>query len=79
MTKNMTLFSRLSRDFDTNAPLIILENLPFYKSATMTSGQLRRLAAKLIAIADEAEKGDTGEFANGGQLEQYYSVCSYAD
>lgn len=39
----------------------------------MTVKQLRTLAAKLIAIADEADKN------NGGQLEQYYSVCSYSD
>ena len=79
MTKNMTLFSRLTRDFDTNAPLIVLENLPFYRDATMTPDQLRRLAAKLIAIADEADKSDGGQLANGGQLEQYYSVCDYED
>lgn len=79
MTKNMTLFSRLTRDYDTNAPLIILENLPCFKNATMTSDQLRRLAQKLLTIADEAEKGDTSEFHSGGQLEQYYQMCDYSD
>jgi hypothetical protein len=77
MTKNMTLFSRLTHDFDTNAPLIVLENLPFYKGATFTSDQLRRLAAKLIMVADEADKGHSGEFKNGGQLEEYYQVRDY--
>ena len=77
--KSMTLFSRLTRDYDSNAQLIILENLPFYKGATFTSGQLRRLAQKLLTIAEEAEKGDSGEFANGASMEQYYSVCSYED
>ncbi len=79
MTKNMTLFSRLTRDFDTNAPLIVLENLPFYRNATMTSDQLRRLAAKLITVADEADKGNEGEFKDGQQMEQYYQVCNYSD
>ena len=77
--KNMTLFSRLTRDFDSNAPLIILENLPFYKGATLTSCQLRRLAQKLLTIAEEADKGATGEFQSGGQIEEYYQVCSYED
>lgn len=75
---NMTLFSRLTHDFDTNAPLIVLENLPFYRNATMTSDQLRRLAQKLLTIAEEADKGHAGEFQNGN-MEQYYSVCSYSD
>lgn len=79
MTKNMTLFSRLTRDFDTNAPLIVLESLPFYEAATMTPDQLRRLAQKLLTIAAEAEKGDAGEFANGGQMEEYFSVCDFED
>ena len=79
MTKNMTLFSRLTRDFDTNAPLIVLESLPCYKNATMTPAQLRTLAAKLIAIADEAERGDTGEFKDGASMENYYQVCHYSD
>ena len=79
MTKNMTLFSRLTRDFDSNAVLIVLENLPFYRNATMTPDQLRRLAQKLLMVADEAIKGDGGQLANGGQLEQYYSVCDYED
>ena len=77
MTKNMTLFSRLTRDFDTNAPLIVLENLPFYKNATMTPAQLRTLAAKLIAIADEAGRGDTGEFKDGASMEEYYQIRDY--
>jgi hypothetical protein len=77
MTKNMTLFSRLTHDFDTNAPLIVLENLPFYRNATMTSDQLRRLAQKLLAIVEEADKGHSGEFKNGGQIEEYYQVCDY--
>jgi hypothetical protein len=75
--KNMTLFSRLTRDFDSNAPLIILENLPFYKGATLTSDQLRRLAQKLLTIAEEADKGHAGEFKNGGQIEEYYQVRDY--
>lgn len=79
MTKNMTLFSRLTRDYDTNAPLIILESLPFYKGATMTPDQLRRLAQKLLMIADEAIKGNAGELKDGGQIEEYYSVCDYED
>jgi hypothetical protein len=74
---NCTLFSRLSRDFDTNAPLIVLENLPFYKGATMTPDQLRRLAHKLLMVADEAIKGDAGEFKDGSQIEEYYQVCDY--
>lgn len=76
--KNMTLFSRLTRDFDTNAPLIVLENLPFYRNSTMTAAQLRKLAAKLIAIADEADKGHAGEFKNGN-MELYYTVSSFED
>lgn len=79
MTKNMTLFSRLTRDFDNSAVLIILENLPFYRNSTMTVKQLRTLAAKLLYIADEAEKGNTGELKDGGQIEQYYSVRDYSD
>lgn len=77
--KNLTLFSRLTRDYDTNAPLIILESLPFYRNATMTSDQLRRLAQKLLTIADEASKGDSGELKDGASMEQYYTVCSYED
>ena len=76
---NMTLFSRLTRDFDTSARLIVLENLPFYRNATLSPAQLRTLAAKLLTIADEADKGNTGEFKNDSQLEQYYSVCDYSD
>jgi len=75
--KPLTLFSRLTRDFDNNAVLIVLENLPFYRNATMTSDQLRRLAAKLMAVADEADKGDAGEFKGGATMEQYFSVCDY--
>ena len=77
--KNLTLFSRLTRDFDTNGILIVLEGLPFVKNATMTPAQIRTLAAKLLTIAEEADKGHAGEFQNGGQLEQYYSVCDYSD
>lgn len=58
---NMTLFSRLTRDFDSNAQLIILESLPFYKGATFTSDQLRRLAQKLLIIADEESSQDVDE------------------
>jgi len=78
MTKstNCTLFSRLTRDYDTGAALVVLENLPFYRNATMTPDQLRALSRKLLTIAEEAEKGDSGEF-NHGELEQYYSVSSY--
>jgi len=75
---NMTLFSRLTHDFDTNAPLIVLENLPFYKGATFTSDQLRRLAQKLLTIAEEADKGHAGEFKNGN-MELYYTVSSFED
>lgn len=76
---NLTLFSRLTNDFDNNEILIILENLPFYRNATMTPAQLRTLAGKLLTIADEAEKGDSGEFANGASMEQYYSISSFED
>lgn len=79
MTKNMTLFSRLTRDFDSNAVLIVLENLPFYRNATMTPDQLRRLAAKLVTVADEAGKGDAGEFKDGQQMEQYYQISNFSD
>jgi hypothetical protein len=72
----MTLFSRLTRDYDSNEVLIILENLPFYRNSTMTVKELKSLAAKLLTIADEASKGDTGEFKNGN-MEQYYQVCDY--
>jgi len=76
---NCTLFSRLTRDYDSREPLIILENLPFFRNATMTPDQLRRLAAKLITIAEEAEKGDSGEFKDGQQMEQYYQISSFDD
>ena len=76
---NCTLFSRLTRDFDTNARLIVLENLPFVKGATMTPDQLRALSRKLLTIAEEAEKGDSGEFKNGAEMEQYFSVSSFDD
>lgn len=81
MTKsnNCTLFSRLTRDYDTGAALVVLENLPLYKNATMTPDQLRRLAAKLVTIAEEAEKGDSGEFKDGAEMEQYFSVSSFED
>jgi len=80
MTKstNCTLFSRLTRDYDTGAALVVLENLPFYRNATMTPDQLRRLAAKLVTIAEEASKGNSGEFQRG-EMEQYYSVSSFED
>jgi hypothetical protein len=78
-SKNFTLFSRLTRDFDSNAVLIVLENLPLYQNATMTPDQLRRLAAKLITIADEADKGNAGEFKDGQQMEQYYQVSNFSD
>ncbi|NCB40856.1 MAG: hypothetical protein EOM80_19040 [Erysipelotrichia bacterium] len=77
--KNCTLFSRLTKDYDTGAALVVLENLPFYKNATMTPIQLRRLAAKLITIADEAGKDDAGEFKDGATMEQYYQISSYHD
>jgi hypothetical protein len=77
--KNLTLFSRLTHDFDTNAPLIVLENLPFYRNSTMTVKQLRTLAAKLIAIADEADKNNGGQLANGENMELYYTVSSFED
>ena len=77
--KPLTLFSRLTRDFDSNTVLIVLENLPFYRNATMTSDQLRRLAAKLVTVADEADKGDAGEFKDGQQMEQYYHVNNFSD
>jgi len=80
MTKstNCTLFSRLTRDYDTGAALVVLENLPFYRNATMTPDQLRRLAAKLVTIAEEASKGNSGEFQRG-EMEQYYTVSSYEE
>ena len=78
-SKNFTLFSRLTSDYDNNAVLIVLENLPFYKNATMTPDQLRRLAVKLVTIADEAEKGEAGEFKDGQQMEQYYQVSYFED
>lgn len=77
-TTNCTLFSRLTRDYDTGAALVVLENLPFYRNATMTPDQLRRLAAKLVTIADEASKGDSGEFQRG-EMEQYYTVSNFDD
>ena len=73
---NCTLFSRLTRDYDTGAALVVLENLPFFRNATMTPDQLRRLAQKLLYIADEASKGDAGEFQRG-EMEQYFSVSSF--
>ena len=76
---NCTLFSRLTRDFDTNARLIVLENLPFFRNATMTPDQLRALSRKLLTIAEEAEKGDSGEFKDGQQMEQYYQISSFDD
>lgn len=77
MSKTLTLFSRLTRDYDSGAVVVVLENLPFYRNATMTPEQLRRLAAKLVTIADETVKGDDGEFKAGQQMEQYYQVSSY--
>lgn len=74
---NCTLFSMLSRDYDTNLPLIVLEGLPCFKNATMTAQQLRKLAEKLMAVADEADKGDAGEFKDGATMEQYFSICDY--
>lgn len=76
MTKNMTLFSKLTQDYDSGAALVVLENLPFYRNSTMTVKQLRTLAAKLVMIADEADKGHDGEFKDG-QMEQYYTVNAY--
>lgn len=75
-TVNCTLFSKLTRDYDSGEPLIILENLPFYKNATLSPDQLRVLAKKLMTIADEATKGDAGEFQRG-EMELYYSVSDF--
>lgn len=81
MTKstNCTLFSRLTRDYDTGAVMVVLENLPFYRNATLSPDQLRTLAKKLITIAEEAEKGDSGEFKDGAEMEQYFSVSNFDD
>jgi len=76
---NCTLFSRLTRDYDSGAALVVLENLPFYRNATMTPDQLRALSRKLLTIAEEAEKGDSGEFKDGAEMEQYFSVSSFED
>lgn len=78
-TTNCTLFSRLTRDYDTGAALVVLENLPFFRNATMTPDQLRALSRKLLTIAEEAEKGDSGEFKDGAEMEQYFSVSSFDD
>jgi len=77
--KPCALFSRLTKDYDSGAVLVVLENLPFYRNATMTPDQLRRLAAKLVTIADEASKGDSGEFKDGATMEQYYQIASFGD